>query len=94
MSGGRFNYQQSSINNIADNIEDMIYNNGSQELDQWGYLKYDDWPQEIIEQFQIAVKKLREAYVYAQRIDWLVSGDDNEDIFLERLKTDLKELKK
>jgi hypothetical protein len=33
------------------------------------------------------VKKL-----HAQRIDWLLSGDDREETFLERLKKDLDKL--
>jgi hypothetical protein len=33
------------------------------------------------------------AQIYTQRIDWLVSGDDGEDSFRERLKEDLEEYK-
>lgn len=36
---------------------------------------------------------IRKAYIYAQRIDWLLSGDDGEDSFLERLEEELNELK-
>ena len=36
---------------------------------------------------------LIQAYLYVQRIDWLVSGDDSEDGFHERLKEDLSEVK-
>jgi hypothetical protein len=32
------------------------------------------------------------AQIYAQRIDWLISGDDGEDSFRERLKEDLEKL--
>jgi len=32
---------------------------------------------------------LRKAAIYAQRIDWLLSGDDGEESFLERLKEEL-----
>jgi hypothetical protein len=35
---------------------------------------------------------LRKAAVYAQRVDWLLSGDDGEETFLERLKKDLDKL--
>jgi hypothetical protein len=33
---------------------------------------------------------LNQALIYAQRIDWLVSGDDGEDTFHARLAEDLK----
>ena len=39
-----------------------------------------------------AIIILRKAYIYARRIDWLVSGDDGDNDFKERLKEELKEL--
>lgn len=36
---------------------------------------------------------LKIASIYAQRIDWLMSGDDGEESFSERLKEDLEKLK-
>ena len=38
------------------------------------------------------VKILKKAYIYAQRIDWFLSGDDGEDNFLRRLKKELEAL--
>ena len=51
------------------------------------------YSKETVAEFRKAVRLLRKAYVYAQRIDWLLSGDDGEDNFHRRLKEDLKELK-
>jgi len=48
---------------------------------------------ETIQEFKNAIKALRVASVYAQRVDWLLSGDDGEKTFHSRLKADLKELK-
>lgn len=50
------------------------------------------YPDEVIEQFKIAVQKLKEAQIYAHRIDWLLSGDDGEDSFLKRLQEDLNKI--
>ena len=36
---------------------------------------------------------LKIAQVYAQRVDWLVSGDDGEDSFHSRLNKELSEIK-
>lgn len=64
-------------------------------LDDDYFTKYPEdkfwykYPDEVIEEFKIAVEFLRIAYVYAQRIDWLLSGDDSEESFMERLKKDL-----
>jgi len=110
MSGGAFNYDQYKIGYIADEIEQLIIKNGKEktpeELKNEGwkdpnwYKKYPEdkfhyeYPDEVIEEFKRAVKILREAEVYAQRVDWLVCGDDGEETFLERLKNDLNRLKK
>lgn len=50
------------------------------------------YPPEIIERFKEGLKVLRRAYIYAQRIDWLLSGDDGEDSFMRRLDKELVEL--
>lgn len=55
---------------------------------------YYGYSKDTIKEFRKAVKLLRKAYVYAQRIDWLLSGDDGEESFHERLKEELNELKK
>ena len=108
MSGGRFEYKQYDMNYIADQIEHEVLTNGKKKTDDelkeegwrdpdW-YKKYPEdlyhyeYPEEVIEKFKEAVIVLRKAAVYAQRVDWLLSGDDGEETFLERLKKDLKEL--
>lgn len=100
MSGGHFDYKQYQIEYIADSIQRTIEGNKKEvkDSDRWhevwdDRIYYHDYPDEVIEQFKIAVHKLREAEVYATRIDWLLSGDDGEKTFLERLKEDLKKLK-
>ena len=56
-------------------------------------LKHYEYPAEVIEEFKKAVEALRIAEVYAQRVDWLLSGDDGEESFLRRLKDDLGNIK-
>jgi hypothetical protein len=38
------------------------------------------------------VAHLHKAQIYVQRIDWLVSGDDSEDSFHQRLAQDIQRL--
>lgn len=52
------------------------------------------YSKETIKEFKKGLDILRKAYVYAQRIDWLLSGDDGEESFHRRLKEELNELKK
>lgn len=84
MSGGHFDYKQHHLRDIADDIERVIAKNAESEY------RFDD---KTIVRFREGVKALRIAETYAQRIDWLLSGDDSEESFHERLETDLKEIK-
>jgi hypothetical protein len=92
MSGGHFQYKQWEIGYIAEELEQLILNNDSEELDKWGDRKGTHFNKETIEEFQKGLTILRQAYVYAQRIDWLISGDDGENSFHSRLKHDLGKL--
>ena len=93
MSGGHFEYKQYQIEYVADEVEQLILTNTSTSLkDERGYIStvYSD---ETIAEFENALKLLREAQIYVQRIDWLVSGDDGEDDFHHRLKFELAKSK-
>jgi len=98
MSGGHFDYAQYRIRDIAESVLELIEKNGNKiEQDRLEYLRYGDeyyyeYPEDIIDHFKEAYKALRIAEVYAQRIDWLVSGDDGEDSFRRRLVIDFDDL--
>ena len=68
------------------------------EVKEIKYQEYEDgeyhpeYTEETIQIFKDAVKTLRKAAIYAQRIDWLLSGDDDEKSLKERLEEELKEL--
>lgn len=108
MSGGTFEYNQYKINEIADEVDQLIRNSGRLKTptelkeeswrDKDWYKRYPEdlyhykYPDNVIEEFKKGLKYLRLAYIYTQRIDWLIAGDDGDDTFLERLKEDLKKL--
>ena len=92
MSGGHFNYKQHHLLDMADDIGSQILSNNSTEKNEWGDKIGRHYSPETIAEFEKAVKALKLAYVYAQRIDWLLSGDDGEDSFHKRLQAQLKEL--
>lgn len=54
---------------------------------------FDDFSEETLALLKEGARKIREAGIYAHRIDWLLSGDDGEDSFKSRLKKDLEKLK-
>lgn len=41
-----------------------------------------------------AYRQLRIAEIYAQRVDWMISGDDSEETFQERLQEELQAFEK
>ena len=93
MSGGHFNYKQHVLLDMADDIGSQILSNDSTEKNEWGDQIGRHYSPETIEEFEKAVKALKLAYAYAQRIDWLLSGDDGEDSFHIRLQAQIGELK-
>ena len=51
-----------------------------------------EFSKETLVELKKAVHILKQAEIYAQRIDWLLSGDDGEESFHELLKEELEEL--
>lgn len=49
---------------------------------------------ETIETMKEAYRQIRIAGIYADRVDWMMSGDDGEDTMQERLKEELAALEK
>lgn len=92
MSGGHFDYVQYRINEAAEQVDDLIFNNNSQRLDDYGQTEGREYSPEIIEQFKKGANLLRAAYIYLHRIDWLVSCDDGPESFLHRLEEDMQKL--
>ena len=88
MSGGHFDYQQSRLHDMADEIQELIDTNGEPD----GYGVVDDFAPDTLAAFREAVSLLCRAYVYVQRIDWLVSCDDGEEAFHMRLAKELAAL--
>lgn len=78
MSGGHFNYSQYHCSGIADEIENYIECMDDEEREYYG--------EEIIERFRLTAKYLRKAGAMAQRVDWLISGDDGPESFIKRWK--------
>jgi hypothetical protein len=90
MSGGHFNYDQYRLLYMADDIEDIILNNDNEEKDQWGDGIGRGYSPDVVERLKKGVRILRQAFVYAHRIDWLLSGNDGEERFIRRLNEELQ----
>ena len=86
MSGGHFDYMQYRISDIATMIDELIASNDTPDEDGYSY----NYTPDTINKFLLASATLKVAAKMAQRIDWLVSGDDSEESFHERWSEELK----
>lgn len=84
MSGGHFNYVQWRLTEVSQEIEDRIENNGSERRDDWNDLLYDDLSSESLTRFKLASRLTQLAQKAITKVDWLLSGDDNEESFQQR----------
>ena len=104
MSGGHFDYDQYKINSIVDIIEQELNQMGTlkPKEDLLGRDKfYKDYPEEkyyqthpheVVEKIKEGLKVLKLAAIYAQRIDWFLSGDDGDESFIRRLQDDIEKM--
>jgi hypothetical protein len=105
MSGGHFSYKQYDIGYIADSIEQEVITSGKpiprNLWESWQLEQFTEHPEEavnyaypepVLRRLEEAVYALKRAHIYAQRVDWLLSGDDGEESFEERLQKELAEL--
>ena len=92
MSGGRFDYLQYRISEIIDSLEQEILDNNAPPRKNNEWFEPRNFKEETINEFKKGVEFLKKAQIYAQRIDWLLSGDDGEETFHKRLADDLSKL--
>lgn len=89
MSGGHFDYKQDYIQDIMDSIGKVVTNNDNLTKNEWGDRVGHGYSPKTIAEFKKAIIVLREAYIYAKRIDLLLSGDDGQDSFHAHLQEQL-----
>lgn len=99
MSGGHFEYAQDSfyINYIIP-FERQLKRFEEHRLLKEDEVDPDNWEQnyarelseETMNEYRKGLLAMRVAFAYAQRIDWLESGDDGEESFHKRLQEDLE----
>jgi len=107
MAKGHFNYDQRRIRDIHEQIQEELDIQGIEkpiEDVRWYNEEYfEKYPEErfnivyredIQKIFKEGIEALKIAEIYAQRIDWFLSGDDGEESLISRLKEDLDNLNK
>lgn len=91
MSGGMFEYKQHYINDIIDSIKNEMEDKQFHDALNMEFNDDEIMKQKIVEEFNKGLYYLKMASFYAQRIDWVLSGDDGFKTFLNRINEDIKE---
>lgn len=93
MSGGAYNYAQHSILDIIDKLEIVLEQQNQPNPDYGKDIFEPEFLREDPEKVQMIIREgihsLKKAYVFAQRIDWYLSGDDGEESLYSRLSEEL-----
>lgn len=89
MSGGTYDYIQFRLNEIADDIKEKIKKNEEIRKNPSECNGEDCYSNATLERFKVAVLVIKLASIYIHRIDWLLSGDDGEEDFSERLDEEI-----
>lgn len=88
MSGGHFNYKQFAIEEIADAIDKEI---AKYYVDRGDSEPVNGYAPDTIAVFKETSVMLRKLFILVHRIDFLLSSDDSENEFHERIKEDFDE---
>jgi hypothetical protein len=81
MSGGHFDHLHWQVKNLANSIEEELAD-----------IEIRNFDSKTVSEFVNAVVILKKAAVYSERIDYLLTSDDSEETFHERLASDLKDI--
>lgn len=80
VSGGSFVYSYVQAEYVAMEIDDLLKDGD-----------INKYPVEVLDKMREARDTLYKGAAMARRVDWLISGDDSIEGFLDRLKEDLAE---
>ena len=99
MSGGHFDYKQYQIQYIIDELKELLNKIETpekcceEESNGVGCECYN-LSDAVIKDIKNLIPLLKEAKIKVNRLDYLLCEDDSEDTYFERLKEELKTLKK
>ena len=104
MSGGHFDYVQYRLNDTIEELQQILDDqelelvrsrecNNTEECQCPDCYYIEGFSRETIKEFQKTLDLVQKAQLYLNRVDWLVSGDDGEESFHERILEDLLALR-
>ena len=95
MSGGAFEYKQYKIQDLIEDMENLLVRLDKEPIDSFecdSLKRYVNDSELFKNKIKENIRYLKRAYIFTQRIDWFISGDDCEENFYERLKEEIEKL--
>lgn len=92
MSGGAFDYKQYHIEQLIEDMELLLKRVDKEPIDSFECDSLKRYVNDSVlfkNKIKENIRYLKRAYIYTQRLDWFISGDDGEETFYERLEEDL-----
>ena len=94
MSGGFYEYKQYHIQDLIEQLEETLVRLDLEPIeDSWECDSLKPYVEDIPlvkEVINKNIELLKQAYIFTQRLDWYLSGDDGLDNFKERLVEDFE----
>lgn len=87
MAGGHFEYIQYRIRDLAEKLQYEVDRNDDNGDGLW----HPGYAHNTVAHIQHTQWLAKMLAVYLQRVDWLMSGDDSEESFHNRLREDLEQ---
>lgn len=81
MSGGSFDYAYARMHEFADDLRNMLSQQGMI-VEDWAY---GTWEPQVAVKLEEIAALVDHAAKLAKEVEWLYSGDTGEDTFMERV---------
>ena len=95
MSGGAFEYKQYKIQDLIEDMENLLVRLDKEPIDSFecdSLKRYVNDSELFKNKIKENIRYLKRAYIFTQRIDCFISGEDCEENFYERLKEEIEKL--
>jgi hypothetical protein len=92
MSGGSVPVKHYLIDEAIEYIQKIVDTNRDGSVANNGYKRFPDYSEEVIEKFRETVGILKRARIALNCVDYLVSEDDGEELFLDGWKKEMGQI--
>ncbi len=95
MSGGAFDYKQHTLQDLIDDMNTLIERLDKEPIDSFECNSLKNFvknPDDLKNKIRENIGYLKRAFLFTNSLDWLISGDDGEEKFYEKLDVEMKKI--